>query len=278
MTGGGRQKRTRIAALGVSLAAVAALLALATPGAEASTVTLDGSGQMSFSFQYLWTDPSTASLGNDYVLTVPGQYTFLDQFLTQQPSSPDLATSPVGRYDFQDSYRFTIGQGAGGDVLTASLTSGSAFDISNLQFRLYSVPSSSTAPVVGGLPAGATLVQSWIGAGRIELDRRELRRHTDGHLHTRYRRDRERHFRGHVRRPARPGERRARAGGAVAVWLGARSGRRAPAARTGSRADLTRSSITARTPPAVPRPRRVLVRPHGPSVIIPPPIGVGVAS
>ena len=164
MTGGGRQKRTRLAALGVSFVVGVALLALAPRGAEASTVTLDGSGQMSFSFQYLWTDPSTPSLGNDYVLTVPGQYTFLDQFLTQQPSSPKLATSPVGPYDFQDSYRFTIGQGAGGDVLTASLTSGSAFDISNLQFRLYSVPSSSTAPVVGGLPAGATPVQSWIGA------------------------------------------------------------------------------------------------------------------
>jgi hypothetical protein len=119
---------------------------------------------MSFSFQFLWSDPGTPSLGDDYLLSVPGQYTFLDQFLTQQPSSPNLASSSVGPYDFQDSYRFTIGQGAGGDALTASLTSGSAFDISNLQFRLYSVPSSSTAPLVGGLPPGASLVQSWIGA------------------------------------------------------------------------------------------------------------------
>jgi hypothetical protein len=164
MTGGDRHKSKRIAAPGVLLAAGAALLAFAPRGAEASTVTLDGSGQMSFSFQFLWSAPGSPSLGNDYLLSVPGQYTFLDQFLTQQPSSPNLATSPVGPYDFQDSYRFTIGQGAGGDVLTASLTSGSAFDISNLQFRLYSVPSSSTAPVVGGLPPGATLVQSWLGA------------------------------------------------------------------------------------------------------------------
>jgi hypothetical protein len=152
-----------MAALGLSLAATV-LLAVVPPDTEASTVTLDGSGQMSFSFQYLWSNPSTPSLGNDYLLGVPGQYTFLDQFLSQQPASPNLSTSAVGPYDFQDSYRFTIGQGAGGDVLTASLTSGSAFDISNLQFRLYGVPSSSTAPVVGGLPAGATLVQSWIGA------------------------------------------------------------------------------------------------------------------
>jgi hypothetical protein len=164
MTGEGRKRCDRIGVLGVLLASSTALVALAPRGAEASTVTLDGSGQMSFSFQFLWSDPSTPSLGNDYVLGVPGQYTFLDQFLTQQPSSPNLATSTVGPYDFQDSYRFTIGKGAGGDVLTASLTSGSAFDISNLQFRLYSVPSSTTAPVVGGLPGGATLVQSWIGA------------------------------------------------------------------------------------------------------------------
>jgi hypothetical protein len=148
----------------VALLGAATLLALGPRAAQASSITLDGSGQMSFSFQYLWTDPSTPSIGNDYVLGVPGQYTFLDQFLTQQPLSPNLATSAVGAYDFQDSYRFSIGQGAGGDVLTASLTSGSAFDISNLQFRLYSVPSSSTAPVGGGLPAGATLIQSWIGA------------------------------------------------------------------------------------------------------------------
>ena len=164
MTEGDRHKKRRIAAPAVWLAAGAALLALAPRGAGASTVTLDGSGQMSFSFQFLWSDPGTPSLGDDYLLSVPGQYTFLDQFLTQQPSSPNLASSSVGPYDFQDSYRFTIGQGAGGDVLTASLSSGSAFDISSLQFRLYSVPSSSTAPLVGGLPPGASLVQSWIGA------------------------------------------------------------------------------------------------------------------
>jgi len=163
MTGGNLQVR-RVVTMGVALLGAATLLALAPRGAQASTVTLNGSGQMSFSFQYLWSDPSTPTIGNDYVLNVPGQYTFLDQFLTQQPSSPNLGTSAVGPYDFQDSYRFTIGTGANQNELVASLNSGVAFNISNLQLRLYSVPSSSTAPVVGGLPAGATLIQSWIGA------------------------------------------------------------------------------------------------------------------
>jgi hypothetical protein len=163
MTRGNRQA-SWLSTLAVALLGGATLFALAPRGAQASTVTLDGSGQMSFSFQFLWSNPGTPALGNDYVLSVPGQYTFLDQFLAQQPLTPNLASSPVGPYDFQDSYRFTVGQGASGDVLTASLTSGTAFDISNMQFRLYSVPSSTTAPIVGGLPTGATLIQSWIGA------------------------------------------------------------------------------------------------------------------
>lgn len=131
MTRGNRQA-SWLSTLAVALLGGATLFALAPRGAQASTVTLDGSGQMSFSFQFLWSNPGTTALGNDYVLSVPGQYTFLDQFLAQQPLTPNLASSPV--------------------------------DISNMQFRLYSVPSATTAPVVGGLPTGATLIQSWIGA------------------------------------------------------------------------------------------------------------------
>jgi hypothetical protein len=75
----------------------------------------------------------------------------------------------VGSYSFQDSYVCTIAQGASGDVLTASLqlqvpgAPTPTLDLSNLQFRLYQVVSSSTAPVAAGLPAGSTVVTSWMG-------------------------------------------------------------------------------------------------------------------
>jgi len=46
--------------------------------------------------------------------------------------------------------------------MTASLGLGDAFNISNLQLRLYMVPTSSTAPIVGGVPPGNTLIQSWL--------------------------------------------------------------------------------------------------------------------
>jgi hypothetical protein len=75
----------------------------------------------------------------------------------------------VGSYSFQDSYVFTIAQGASGDVLTASLqlqfpgAPTPTLDLSNLQFRLYQVVSSSTAPVPVVLPAGSTVVSAWQG-------------------------------------------------------------------------------------------------------------------
>jgi len=130
---------------------------------DASTITLNGSGTMSYSYQFLWSDPATPTVSNDYDLAVQGQYTFLDQFLSQQPNSPNLASSSIGPYDFQDSYRFTIGSAAAGDTMVASLGAGNTFNISNLQFRLYMVPTSTTAPIVGGIPAGSTLITPWQG-------------------------------------------------------------------------------------------------------------------
>ncbi len=139
-----------------------ALCAMPAP-AVASTITLTGSGGMTYTYQFLWSDPSSPTISNDYILSVPGQYTFTDSFTSQQPASPNLGTSSVGAYDFQDSYRFTIGSGASGDTLVASLGLGDTFNIADLQFRLYEVPTSTTAPIVGGIPPGSTLITGWMG-------------------------------------------------------------------------------------------------------------------
>jgi hypothetical protein len=144
--------------------AILALAVAVTPARSvASTITLDGSGGMSYTYQFLWNNPSSPTVSNDYDLAVPGQYTFTDSFVSQQPMSPNLGTSAVGAYDFQDSYRFTIGAGASGDSLVASLGLGDTFNIANLQFRLYEVVTPTTAPIVGGIPPGSTLITSWMG-------------------------------------------------------------------------------------------------------------------
>jgi hypothetical protein len=155
--------------LAVAIVAVAVVVMPAR--SVASTVTLDGSGGMVYTYQFLWSNPSSPTINNDYDLAVPGQYTFSDSFVSQQPLSPNLGTSSVGAYDFQDSYRFTIGSGASGDTLVAALGLGDTFDIANLQFRLYEVPSATTAPMVGGIPVGSTLITSWMGppAGSNEV-------------------------------------------------------------------------------------------------------------
>jgi hypothetical protein len=148
-----------------SLALIALLWAAMPAPAEAASVALSGSGAMTASDRYLGT-ASGASLttGDVYALDVPGTYTFSG---TAPLGAQTIATSSVGAYSFQDSYVFTIGQGANGDVLTASLFlqggSSPVLDISNLQFRLYQVASSSTAPLAVGLPAGSTVVTAWMG-------------------------------------------------------------------------------------------------------------------
>jgi hypothetical protein len=149
---------------GWALSGAAALAMLLPCGAEADTVTLDGSGAMSFSYQFVAPDSTTPTVGDNYNLTVPGQYTFTDTFTTQQSLTQNLpATSPVGPYDFQDSYEFTLGSTANGDTLLASLGLGTLSDMTNLQFRLYEVTGPGTQPVVGGLPAGSTPITPWVG-------------------------------------------------------------------------------------------------------------------
>jgi hypothetical protein len=140
--------------------AVAALLSC---GAGAATVTLDGTGGMTYSYQYIAPNSTTPAVGDNYDLAVPGQYTLTDTFTTQQSSAQNLGISSVGAYDFQDSYQFTVGTSASGDTLLASLGFGTSFDIANLQFRLYEVAGAATQPIVGGIPAGSTLVSSWTG-------------------------------------------------------------------------------------------------------------------
>jgi hypothetical protein len=137
--------------------------ALAPFGAKSATVPLDGSGAMSYSYQFVAPNSTSPTVADDYDLTVPGQYTFTDTFTTQQSPTQNLGTSTVGPYDFQDSYRFTVGASASGDTLLATLGLGGLFSITNLQFRLYEVPSATTQPIVGGIPTGSTLITSWMG-------------------------------------------------------------------------------------------------------------------
>ncbi|MGB6307205.1 MAG: FxDxF family PEP-CTERM protein [Steroidobacteraceae bacterium] len=146
------------------LSGAAALAALSPCGARADTVVLGGSGAMpSYSYQYVAPNSTTPTVGDNYDLAVPGQYTFTDTFTTQQSLTQNLGTSSVGAYDFQDSYEFTVSTSASGDTLLASLGLGTLFDISNLQFRLYQVSGPNTQPIVGGLPSGSTSVTVWQG-------------------------------------------------------------------------------------------------------------------
>src|SRR6202789_1156706 len=149
---------------GWALSGAIAVVALLPCVAGADTVTLDGSGGMTYSYQYVAPNSTTPTVGNTYDLAVPGLYTFTDTFTTQQSLTQNLGTSSVGAYDFQDSYQFTVDTSASGDTLLASLSLGSLFDVTNLQFRLYQVASAATQPILGGLPGGTcTPVQAWMG-------------------------------------------------------------------------------------------------------------------
>ena len=146
---------------GLKLLGAAAAMGLFASGASAATVSLNGSGTMTYSFQYVAPNSTTPTVSNDYNLSVPGQYQFGDTFTSQQTQT--LGTSSVGAYSFQDSYRFTVGAAASGDTLIASLGLPPTFNMTNLQFRLYQVASATTQPIVGGIPAGSTLVTAWMG-------------------------------------------------------------------------------------------------------------------
>ena len=174
--------RNKIVGNGRALTGIA--LTLSTFAASAATVTLNGTGQLYWDTQWLGSASgnvqSTATptgptpTGNSYSLAVPGQYTFLDQFAAPQ-QSPLLNSSnvpfensgsPVGTYAFQDAYQFSIGASTAGDVLAVSLALQSplqgVFNVANLQFRLYEVASSSTAPGLT-IPTNGTVITPWQG-------------------------------------------------------------------------------------------------------------------
>jgi hypothetical protein len=156
---------------------------LASFAASASDITLDATGQMYWTAQFLGssggntqstpTPTGTAPTGNTYTLAVPGQYGFIDQFtapqsalLVDSTNTPfEISGSPVGTYAFQDTYEFSVATPAAGDVLAVSLALQgplqSNFNISNLQFRLYEVPASSTPGLVP--PTGGTILTPWQG-------------------------------------------------------------------------------------------------------------------
>lgn len=149
---------------------------LANFAASASDITLDGSGQMNWTAQFLGSsggNTQSSPAGDSYTLAVPGQYGFMDQFTTPQ-SAPlvdgsnlpfENSGSPVGSYSFQDTYEFSVGAPAAGDLLAVSLALQgplqSSFNISDLQFRLYEVPGSSTPGLMP--PTGSTILTGWQG-------------------------------------------------------------------------------------------------------------------
>jgi hypothetical protein len=159
----------------VACSALAVVIGLSSVAASGATIPLSGSGQMTWTAQFLGssggntqTTPNPSlSQGNNYSLAVPGQYAFLDQFANQQNVLTGPGTgSPVGSYAFQDTYEFSLSAPAAGDVLTVSLNLGAGtaglFNIDDLQFRLFEVPSASTPPSIG-IPAGSTIVTNWQG-------------------------------------------------------------------------------------------------------------------
>jgi hypothetical protein len=166
--------------------ALAAGLMLASFSASASNIVLSGtsgSNAMDWTAQYLGSasgnvqTTATGSEGNTYSLAVPGQYTFTDTFDGPQTSplvnssgvAFESSGSPVGTYDFQDTYEFSLSTPASGDDLVVSLSlqlppgygAGSVYNISDLQFRLYKVPSGSTPGLTP--PSGSTFVTKWTG-------------------------------------------------------------------------------------------------------------------
>jgi len=168
----------------VPRAALVGALLLVSFAATASNVTLGGTGQIYWDTQFLGsaagnaqstpTPTGTTPTGNTYTLGVPGQYGFIDQFAALQTSPLvdgsnvpfENSGSPVGTYAFQDAYQFSITASTAGDVLAVSLGLQTpfqgVFNISNLQFRLYEVASSSTSPGLT-VPGNGTVISPWQG-------------------------------------------------------------------------------------------------------------------
>lgn len=150
--------------------AAAAILATIVPCLAMASTTLNGSGTMSATYQALAPSTTENSVGTSYTLAVPGTYNFGDSSLANLGTVTPFAATSVGTYDFQDSYVFTIGSTAGGDTAVFSLANGSAQVISDLQYRLYEVTSAAVLPVVGSVPTGSTVVQTWSGvSGTVPL-------------------------------------------------------------------------------------------------------------
>jgi hypothetical protein len=155
-----------------ALIATLAVAGLASLPAAASTIVLPSGNPMYWTAEFLGssggntTTTPTGNFGNNYALSVPGQYSFVDSFGNQSNVlTGSGTTSPIGTYAFQDTYEFSLSQPAAGDLLTVSLNLGSgptaSFDISDLQFRLYEVPTGSTPGL--SIPAGSTVVTPWMG-------------------------------------------------------------------------------------------------------------------
>ncbi len=163
----------RIRATGALVVGSLAAACLWTPNALAAFIPVGSGTALTFTDSYLANPASTPTSplyspdlsGSDYLLGVPGQYTFSHTFST--PQSNVLGTDgTAGDYSFQDSYVFQVGAGASGDTVVATLNLPSSFGMSDLQMRLYDIGTSSTTPVVGGSLAvpGVTVISPWLGS------------------------------------------------------------------------------------------------------------------
>lgn len=121
---------------------------------------------------------TTTQPGSDYLLAVPGQYSFQNTY-SSQPLSQAIGTDSVGNYAFQDSFVFQVGAGANGDSLVATLNLGKSFGMSDLQARLYQITSGTTTPVLGPVARGqgpvVNVLSLWKGqsgpdTGTVEID------------------------------------------------------------------------------------------------------------
>lgn len=156
---------TARAALRAALAPAAALLA--TP-ALATTV-LGGSGTILVTTQFSGSTVTPNPSVSDYLLNLglgTNTYSFSDSFVNQEPggvlASPVTGFSGQGQVGFVDAFKFAINPSASqGNVITVAFSSGSVFNTTNLQLRLYEAASGGDLATVGAIGAGSTSIVGW---------------------------------------------------------------------------------------------------------------------
>ena len=127
-----------------SLALVAGLGFFQAPRAEAAILSYE---------------QTTSGITGNGTGTVYSSVPVSDTFANTVPTGTGTLGAPSDPgFSFYDDYIFTV-PASTVDVTSVTLNSGSTFNISNLQLRLYSLAGNGTAPVLGDAPAG--LIEGW---------------------------------------------------------------------------------------------------------------------